>query len=237
MPDQIDQLARILNAGERSGIYTCIQDLLTVGVVRERFKPQDAFPTRQDVTHFILTWLKHIGVSADRCRDWIIRYSVQELSAISSSSPSRIRHSTKSLIKYVFGSQEVSFECGCEQNRLKAACRPDCPVYGEMKARHASRERQLKEAVNFVHPLPVSDPQAMLQVKERYKEQFEKAMQTVRQMLGRVDSLKEMVKYLNEQGYKTRTGRPWTVSILSNELKKHDLRLLRKQKESILNFR
>ncbi|MGD8213043.1 MAG: hypothetical protein PVF32_24475, partial [Desulfobacterales bacterium] len=114
MAKEIDRLIKILNNVQRQKIYACIQDVMTNGIVAERFKAGDLFPTRQDVTHFILAWLKHIGVSADKCRNWIIGYCERELSQISSSSPSRIRHSTKSLIKYIYRSEDVSFDCGCE---------------------------------------------------------------------------------------------------------------------------
>jgi hypothetical protein len=233
MAKEIDRLKKILNNVQKQKIYVCIQDVMTNGIVAERFKAGDLFPTRQDVTHFILAWLKHIGVSADKCRNWIIRYCERELSQISSSSTSRIRHSTKSLIKYIYRSEDVSFDCGCEQNKLKAACESNCPVYGEMKNKHETRMKQLHDDIHNVRPkiqLPVELP---LQVKERYKEQFDKAMEVVREHLNQVSSVDEMTLYLNDQGYKTRTGKPWTVSTLRRESKKRNLRFSRKMDERI----
>ena len=233
MLKEIERLTKILDDSQKQKIYLCIQDLLSSGIVPERFKAGESFPTRQDVTHFILTWLKHIGVSADRCRNWIIRYCEKELSQISSSSPSRIRHSTKSLIKYNYRSEAVSFDCGCEQNKLKAACEPNCPIYGEMKNKYKIRMKKLYDDINYVRPKDQPSVEVPLQVKERHKEQFDKAMDAVREHLNQVSSIDEMTLYLNDQGYKTRTGKSWTVATLNRESKKHNLRFPRKKDEKI----
>jgi hypothetical protein len=225
MLKEIERLTKILDDAQTQKIYLCMLDLLSNGIVAERFKAGESFPSRQDVTHFILAWLKHNSVSADNCRNWMIGYCERKLSPISSSSPSRIRHSTKSLIKYIYRSEDVSFDCGCEQNKLKAACEPNCPIYGEMKYKHQVRIKQLHDAVNYVRPKVQPPAEPLLRVRERYKEQFEKAMDVVRGHLDQVSTLDEMKRYLNDQGYKTRTGKPWTVPILHNELKKYNLRI------------
>lgn len=214
-----------MDNAQKQKIYACILDLLSNGIVAERFKAGESFPSRQDVTHFILAWLKHNGVPADRCRNWMIRYCERELSPISSSSPSRIRHSTKSLIKYIYRSEEVSFDCSCEQNKLKAACEPNCPIYGEMKYKHQVRMKQLHDDINYVRPKVQPSAKPLLQVRQRYKEQFEKAMDVVREHLNQVSTLDEMKRYLNDQGYKTRTGKPWTIPTLHHEIKKYNLRI------------
>jgi hypothetical protein len=228
MLKEIERLAKILDDAQKQKIYLCIQDLLSGGIVPERFKAGESLPTRQDVTHFILAWLKHIGVPADRCRNWMIRYCEKELSQISSSSPSRIRHSTKSLIKYNYRSEAVSFDCGCEQNKLKAACEPNCPIYGEMKYKHKIRMKKLYDDINYVRPKVQPSAELPLQVRERHKEQFEKAMDVVSEHLNQVSSIDEMTRYLNDQGYKTRTGKSWTVATLRREINKHNLRFARK---------
>ena len=233
MLKEIERLTKILDDAQKQKIYSCILDLLSSGIVPERFAAGESFPTRQDVTHFILAWLKHIGVSADRCRNWIIRYCEKELSQISSSSPSRIRHSTKSLIKYNYRSEAVSFDCGCEQNKLKAACEPNCPIYGEMKNKYKIRMKKLYDDINYVRPKDQPPVEVPLQVKERHKEQFDKAMDVVREHLNQVSSIDEMTLYLNDQGYKTRTGKSWTVATLNRESKKHNLRFPRKKDEKI----
>ncbi len=233
MLKEIERLTKILDEAQKQKIYACIQDLLSNGIVRERFKAGESFPSRQDVTHFILAWLKHIGVPADSCRNWMIRYCERELSQISSSSPSRIRHSTKSLIKYIYRSEDVSFDCGCEQNKLKAACEPNCPVYDEMKNKHEIRMKLLHDAVNYVRPPIQPSAEPILQVRERYKEQFEKAMDVVREHLNQVSSVDEMTRYLNDQGYKSRTGKSWTVATLRREAKMHNIRFPRKTDEKV----
>ena len=233
MLKEIERLTKILDDSQKQKIYLCIQDLLSSGIVPERFKAGESFPSRQDVTHFILAWLKHIGVSADRCRNWIIRYCEKELSQISSSSPSRIRHSTKSLIKYNYRSEAVSFDCGCEQNKLKAACEPNCPIYGEMKVKHKIRMKQLYDDIHYVRPKLQPPAEPPPQVRERYKEQFGKAMDVVKEHLNQVSSIDEMTRYLNDQGYKTRNGKSWTSSTLRNETKKLNLQFARKTNEKI----
>ncbi len=233
MLKEIERLTKILDDAQKQKIYCCILDLLSVGIVPERFKADESFPSRQDVTHFILAWLKHIGVPADRCRSWIIGYCEKELSKISSSSPSRIRHSTKSLIKYIYRSEAVSFDCGCEQNKLKAACEPNCPIYGDMKHRHQIRMKQLYDDIHYVRPRVQPSVEPPLQVRERYKEQFDKAMEVVKGHLNQVSCIDEMTQYLNDQGYKTRNGKSWTSSTLRNETKKLNLRFPRKTNEKI----
>ena len=233
MIKEIERLTILLDNAQKQKIYPCILDLLTSGIVPARFKSGEFFPTRQDVTHFILAWLKHIGVPADGCRNWIIGYCERELSQISSSSPSRIRHSTKSLIKYIYRSEAVSFDCGCEQNKLRAACELSCPIYGEMKRKHKIRMKQLYDDIHYVRPKiqPIAEPP--LRIKERHNEQFDKAMEVVREHLNQVSSLDEMTQYLNDQGYRTRTGKSWTIATLYREVKKHNIRFTRKKNEKV----
>jgi hypothetical protein len=233
MIKEIERLTILLDNAQKQKIYPCILDLLTSGIVPARFKSGEFFPTRQDVTHFILAWLKHIGVPADGCRNWIIGYCERELSQISSSSPSRIRHSTKSLIKYIYRSEDVSFNCGCEQNKLRAACELSCPIYGEMKRKHKIRMKQLYDDIHYVRPKiqPIAEPP--LRIKERHNEQFDKAMEVVREHLNQVSSLDEMTQYLNDQGYRTRTGKSWTIATLYREVKKHNIRFTRKKNEKV----
>ena len=84
---------------------------------------------------------------------------------------------------------------------------------------------RLHDDSNYVRPKDQPPAEPLLQVRERYKEQFEKAMDVVREHLNQVSTLDEMKRYLNDQGYKTRTGKPWTVPILHNEIKKYNLRI------------
>ena len=57
-------------------------------------------------------------------------------------------------------------------------------------------------------------------IKAEYKDQFEKAMEVAQQHLKQMVPRKEVVDLLNDQGFKTRTGRKWSCSILNSELRK-----------------
>jgi dGTP triphosphohydrolase len=225
MGKEIDRLKKILDENQQQMIYTCVRDLLTNGIVPERFNSGESLPSRQDVTHYILAWLKHVGVPADRCRNWIISYCERVLSKISSASASRIRHSTKSVIKYIYRSDDGSFDCGCEKNELKAVCDPNCPVYGEMKNKYATRMKKLHDAIHYVRREVEPADESLLQVKERHKDQFKKAMVVIEEQLNQVSSLDELTQYLNDHGHRTRTGRLWSVSTLQREIKTHNLTL------------
>ena len=93
--------------------------------------------------------------------------------------------------------------------------------------------KQLYDDIHYVRPniQPMAEPP--LQIKERHKEQFDKAMDVVREHLNQVSSIDEMTRYLNDQGYKTRTGKSWTSSTLRNETAKLNLRFPRKTDEKI----
>ena len=54
-------------------------------------------------------------------------------------------------------------------------------------------------------------------------------MDVVREQLDQIPSVDEMTRYLNDQGYKTRTGKPWTIPILHHEIKKYNLRISNKK--------
>ena len=57
-------------------------------------------------------------------------------------------------------------------------------------------------------------------VKDEYKDQFKKAIEVAERHLRQRVSKKEIVDILNSSGFKTRTGRKWSYSILAIELKK-----------------
>lgn len=124
-------LKDILEPHEDPRLYPCVVDLVENGIQLDRFSPQEQVPSRQDVTQFLAAWFNYINVTPEIYQDWLIDYCTSVLSAISSSSKSRIRHSTKSNIKYVYGSAVV-FNCRCNKNPFKATCNPDCKAYDEM---------------------------------------------------------------------------------------------------------
>ena len=73
--------------------------------------------------------------------------------------------------------------------------------------------KQLNDDIHYVRPRVQPSVEPPLQVRERYKEQFDKAIEVVKEHLNQVSSIDEMTRYLNDQGYKTRTGKSWTSSI------------------------
>ena len=140
----LNRLRKMLTENNEKYLFPCIRDLVANGLTLERFTNEDNIPSRQDITQYIAAWFKYIGLSSDECREWMIEYCIGLLSVISSSSKSRIRHSTKCNIKYIYKS-DVSFDCRCEKNRFKALCEPKCPIYEEM----AHRAKK-SEAANIV---------------------------------------------------------------------------------------
>ena len=149
----------------------------------------------------------------------MIGYCVDVLSTISSSSNSQIRHSTKSNIKYIYNS-DVAFDCGCENNVFKASCDRNCPVYNEMADRY--KERKVREAKQSYEPEPkhYRVGTERLSAKETYKDQFERALEVMEEHIKKGVPKQDIVTLLNDAGFKTRTGRKWTVPILQSELKK-----------------
>jgi hypothetical protein len=217
----LNSLKEILKSKEENSLFVCINDLVLNGLTLSRFVAGERKPSRQDITQFILAWFKYIGISADECRDWMIDYCLDMLSVISSSSLSQIRHSTKSNIKYIFNS-DVIFDCSCENNIFKALCKQNCPVYNEMNQKYRERmEREAYKTYEIITRPP--KPEVILpppSVKEKYIDQFEKALEIARNYRKQGYRIKKIVELLNDQDFKTRTGRKWTYPLLQIELKK-----------------
>jgi hypothetical protein len=70
-------------------------------------------------------------------------------------------------------------------------------------------------------------------VKERHKENFERALRYIEEKAGEGISRKDLVSLLNDEGFKTRTGRPWTYPLLGTELKRMGIDPKRSRKGSI----
>ena len=231
----LNRLRKMLTENNEKCLFPCIRDLVANGLNLERFSNEDHIPSRQDITQYIAAWFKYIGLSSDECREWMIEYCVGVLSAISSSSKSRIRHSTKCNIKYIYKS-DVTFDCRCEKNRFKAPCEPTCPIYEEMA--HRAKE---SEAANIVESYEtrvehrVADEIApiTLSIKDEYRDQFEKAIEVAQHHLKQWVSQKEIVNLLNGRGFKTRTGKKWSYSILTNELRKLNRNINKVEAEKI----
>jgi hypothetical protein len=217
----LNNLREILKLKQENSLFVCINDLVVNGLSLSRFADGRRKPSRQDITQFILAWLKYSGISAAECQDWLIEYCLDVLSAISSSSKSQIRHSTKSNIKYIYKSN-VTLDCGCENNVFKALCNRHCPVYDEMNKKY--QERIASEANRSYEIITrPAKPEVMLpppSVKEQYKDQFGQALEVASSGRKQGYKIKKIVQILNEQDLKTRTGKKWTYPLLQIELKK-----------------
>ena len=220
----LNRLKEKLDEEKKKRLFPCIKDLVTNGLELERF-PDDGTspPSRQDITQYVASWCRHIGMDPDTCMEWMTEYCIDVLSVLSSSSNSRIRHSTKGNIKYIYRSA-VDFECRREENPFKAHCDANCPVYEEMA--HIKRKpRKRPDVVQSPKPvvdatksseLTVSKPS----VKAVYKEQFKEAITVIKDCLAQDLSNKRIVTLLNKRGFKTKTGKKWSYSTLRHELKR-----------------
>ncbi len=210
------KLREILESHEEAVLFPCIADLVENGIKVDRFSSQERVPSRQDVTQFLATWFRYINVAAEECQDWMIDYCTSELSLISSSSKSQIRHSTKSNIKYVYRSA-IEFNCCSTENIFKVACDSNCKAYDEMIHKN---EKDCPSSLDELNADKVeNDAVLVISSKKQYKEQFVEAAEIIRNHYEGNLARKEMVKILNDQGFKTRTGKSWTTGILGYELK------------------
>jgi hypothetical protein len=221
-PIYLDTLKTLFINCNNTSIFPCIKDLAANGLQLERFSNAERIPSRQDVTQYLAAWFNYSGLSSEACQEWMIEYCMDVLSAISASSKSKIRHSTKSNIKYIYTS-DVTFNCNCEKNPFKTTCEPTCPVYKEMadlaKAREAAgppkfyeRKRDPEIIRDIVLPPP--------SVKDEYRDQFKRALEVAQDHLNQWVPKKKIVTLLNADGFKTRTGKKWSYSTLVNELRK-----------------
>ncbi|MFY9941852.1 MAG: hypothetical protein WAK57_06735 [Desulfobacterales bacterium] len=216
--DFLGKLRALLADRGKDAVFPCIQDLVTHGLQTSRFSPAQSLPNRQDVTQYLAAWSRFAGLDQETCRRWLSDFAVAMLASISKSTPSGIRHSTKSNVKYIYR-DEVAFACGCEANQFRARCSDSCPVYEEMKRKPVKGEGEGAGAARTAFPDELEElPPA--RVKERFREQFEAATDLVLRELGKGTKKAAIVEILNQQGMKTRTGREWTVGILSVEIRK-----------------
>ncbi len=72
-------------------------------------------------------------------------------------------------------------------------------------------------------------------IKDEYKEQFEKAIEFAQHHIKQWVSKKEIVNLLNDKGFKTRTGKKWSYSLLGNELRKLNRNIDKAKAEKIRN--
>jgi hypothetical protein len=229
MTDQkADFLAELRNLlGDRADhvLYPCIRDLVRHGLTQARFSPGDAMPSRQDLTQYLAAWSRNTGLTDEHSRGWLVEYCATILACLSRRTPAAIRHSTKSNIKYIYKSA-VPFQCQCEQNPFKADCGAHCPIYSDMKARLEAKANEPDAPRVYRRP----DPPVVVvyqPVKQRYREQFEKALSVIREEAAKGSRPRHILERLEQGGHKTRTGRKWTNTILSTELAKSKIPLAR----------
>lgn len=214
----LDSLTRILDKPGRKKIYPCIRDLVMNGLQVSRFPPTDRTPNRQEITQYLAAWCREVRLSEETCRTWLCDFALSRLSPLSSSSPSSIRHSTKSNVKYIYRSA-VPFVCKRQSNKFKADCSPDCPVYNEMEARAAAIEkesRKVMEQRTLPTPLPTPSPS----VKDIYREQFLSAKELITLELSKGTKRVKILDLLKEKGLKTITGKDWNYGTLTFEILK-----------------
>jgi hypothetical protein len=214
----LDSLRALLADRGEDALFPCIQDLVTHGLQTSRFSPAEGVPNRQEVTQFLAAWSRFAGLDEETCRRWLADYAVAMLASISKSSPSGIRHSTKSNVKYIYR-DEVAFRCGREANPFRARCSDTCPVYEEMGREPIEAPGRRASAG---HPAAPDAPSELppVRLKEHYREQFEAATELLQRELAKGTKRAAIVDILNQWGMKTRTGREWTVGILSAEIRK-----------------
>ncbi len=189
-----DALAALLSK-ERKKKYlsVCIRDIVTNGIVSARFRDV-CVPEPHELKRYLAAWFDYIGISPDSCLKWMRAYCSDVLADN----------------RYVLIS-DAEFDCGCEDNLFGAPCRRSCPLYAEMYQKYTARKT--KEASEDSDAGTVNTP-----VKGKYIRQFEEARNLILRLNDEGFSRKEIVQILNEQGFKTRTGRVWTYPLVCFEL-------------------
>ncbi len=214
--DFLDELMEILDEDCRDKLHPCIRDLVVNGLQLSRMLPSVNTPNRQSVTQYLAAWCLSAGLSEVVCKNWLSGFAMARLSSISKSSPSGIRHSTKSNVKYIYRDL-VAFFCECEKNPFRAECSTTCTVYSEMidkKKTPPNKDYYVAKRTD-IH-LVVVNPS----VKEKYKTQFKASMELVRSELAKGTKKTAILEMLKKQGLKTKTGREWKYSTLRGEIVK-----------------
>jgi len=211
----LNLLETLLGGRGKDTLYLCIRDLVEHGLDLTRYAAGERSAPRQDITQYLAAWSRHAGLSAEESSAWLIDYCAAVLTVLSKRTPAAVRHSTKSNLRYIYGS-EVPFLCHGAKNPFRAHCSPDCPVYADMQA------KQQAIALELAQPRPAFKPPTpmivCLPVKVANKEQFQKSMSLALDEIGKGTKMPRIVEILNERGLKTRTGREWKYSGLHKEL-------------------
>jgi len=195
-------------------LYACLRDLFEHGPIGTRGNPVVSRPSRSEITHYLASWSRSIGLPQEACLEWLTSYALSALKPISKSSPSAIRHNTKGIVKFVYLTGQP-FNCGKENNSLHCRCDPQCRLYHQVEA-------------PLPKPVPVpaladteadGPSQRVGRVKDHHRENFEKSLTVMREMRASGKKSREIVERLNAENLPTKTGRKWTNSILNQTLK------------------
>jgi hypothetical protein len=210
----LERLNRLLERTNRT-VPFWLEDLLSRGPRLEEWQAANA-PNRVAVTEFLARWLKFAGLSQDECLEWLLPYCSEVLAVYSKSSPSSIRHGTKANTRWVYASA-FPFDFEAMVRDLPEAAFQGQPSYFPVfeKWREELGQMKIKARESYVPPVLIP----YVPVKERFKEQFQKAVAFARSQKADGAQLARIVELLNEQGFLTKTGRKWTMAALSQALR------------------
>lgn len=214
----LEALMEALPEDGKDRIYPCVRDLVENALSLDRFSPGAPAPNRQEITQYLAAWCRHAGLSQTDCEEWLTAYCVEMLAPFSRTSKSGIRHSTKSNVRYIYRAGIV-FWCERESNRFKAHCVTDCALYARVQAAPDFKQQREMNRNLEADPAKMTTP-AFLPVKALYRDQFETALELVRQEIGKGRQNTAIANLLDERGLKTRTGRKWTSGIVAAEISK-----------------
>lgn len=215
--EYLSRVKTILGARKEEFLFACIADLIANGLQQRKFADNELQPCRQDIVEFLARWSRYAGMTQEQCLDWLLPFTMDVLSPLSRSSPSSIRHGTKSMTRYIYGS-EKEFRCGREGNRFHARCTSACGIYDQMETDVVPQiVVRISPPITYEH-LPVKPKKPGL--KDTYREQFEEARRLIRTERSKKTMRKKILKLLVDGGYKTITGKRWTIRALDLEIVK-----------------
>lgn len=219
----LQRIGDILDVRINEYLFPCIEDLLLNGLSQERFAEGEGMPNRQKVTEFLARWCNFTGMSQEQCLDWLTEFALEVLSSRSRSGPSAIRHGTKSMTRYVY-SQNKSFLCGCEMNSFHLRCETNCIIYVHQKNEYSVQEQKSKALYESILSKADNENREAdkihAKLKDKYREQYEKALQVIKEEIANGSSNKMILNILLDAGFKSITGKQWTMSLVFNERKK-----------------
>ncbi len=238
-------------SGTQTEVPYWLKKLILQGPEPDRL--QKAHPPRIQLTGLLAWWSKYAGLTEEQARAWLMPFCTEVLSTLSNSGPSAIRHGTKSMTRYVYSS-EYHIDFASIDQKIAASSSEGPPYYqvylwleeklreiknqdAEVRKQRAqealkaqSREKEEKRKEKEARAAAKREGKdhknsgVHVSVKDRFKEQFEQAMvKAEREREGGVP-FQDIVSVLNEEGFRTRTGRRWTTQLLRVELNRRGKR-------------